>query len=187
MTLANYAGIRPRNAGCYRKGPEYIIRQTRRGPEIIYTAVPPERVQKEMERLLGFVNSDKEKNPMVRSAIASQWFVVIHPYADGNGRVSRAISDYILSGMPNLRTYSMSSIILANRKDYYEKLNAISSQDENLDLTDWIVWNMEMATKAQANAIEALKKTIRLRRSIFHCNFESLFIFLFCLQSEISF
>lgn len=162
MLFENYAGIKPRNTGRYRNGPEYVIKQTGKGPEIIYTAVPPERVHEEMQVLLDFVNSDKEKNPMVRSAIASQWFVVIHPYADGNGRISRAISDYILSGMSELKTYSMSSIILANRKDYYARLNAISTQYESLDLTDWIVWNMEIATKAQVNAIETLKKTIRL-------------------------
>ncbi len=162
MLFENYAGLKPRNTGKYRNGPEYIIKKTVKEPEIVYTAVPAERVHAEMQTLLDFVNSDKEKNPIVQSAIASQWFVVIHPYEDGNGRISRAISDYILAGMSEKKTYSMSSIILANRKDYYEKLNSISTQDESLDLTDWIVWNIEIAVRAQANAIETLKKTMRL-------------------------
>ena len=162
MLFVNYAGIKPRSAGSYRNGPEYIIKQTNRGPEVIYTAVPPDRVHKEMETFLAFVNSDKEKNPMIRSAIASQWFVVIHPYADGNGRISRAISDYILARGLEIKTSSMSSMILADRKEYYARLNAISTQDESLDLTDWIVWYMEIATNAQINAMETLKKTIRL-------------------------
>lgn len=164
----NQAGIRPKKSGSYRTGPEYIVKTTTRGPEVVYTAVPPERVEEEMEKLLDFINGENEKNMLIKSAIAAQWFVVIHPYADGNGRISRAISDYIScsSEESSLKTFSMSSIILSLRNEYYKRLNALSSQDKSLDLTDWIVWNINIATQAQDNAIEKLKRTVRVTKYI---------------------
>lgn len=160
----NSAGIKPKSAGSYREGPEYIVRQTSRGPDVVYTAVPPEKVAGEMERLLLFVNSENEDDLLVKGSIAALWFVIIHPYADGNGRMSRALSDYILSGNggSRMKTYSISSLILSERKDYYAAIGAVSNQSTSLDLTDWIIWNIDIARKANERAVETLKKTIRL-------------------------
>ena len=160
----NYTGRKPKTIGDYRKGPEYILKWSGKGPEVVYTAVPFERVREEMDKFLCFVRSENETNAVIKSAIAALWFVIIHPYEDGNGRISRAIADYLLSDNSGsaLRTYSISSFILANRKDYYTKINEISAQNESLDITSWILWNLEIMVKAQIDAVETLRKMMRL-------------------------
>ena len=148
----------------YRTGPEYVVRNRGLESDVIYTAVPPERVSEEMNVLLNYINTDDERNLMVKSAVSALNFVIIHPYKDGNGRISRALSDYILSMKDDTlsKTYSMSSIILSKRKEYYEEIKKISCQSESLDYTDWIVWNINIAKQAQIRAVEELKKVAHL-------------------------
>lgn len=115
-----------------------------------------------MQRLTGFING----KPLVKSAIAALWFLCIHPFEDGNGRMSRAISDYVLSkgyGETH-RVSSMSSLILKNRGEYYQLLQEISSQSEPLDLTNWLIWNIDIAIQAKQEAIKIYEKSVKLTR-----------------------
>ncbi len=167
MLFENAAGIKPKRIGGYRTTPEYIIRRQGREIEIVYTAVPQEKVPSEMERLLDFINDDASAslhNPIAMASIASLWFLAIHPYGDGNGRISRAISDHILSKSfkDTMKVFSLSAMILRNRKSYYELLERITGQKESIDITDWVLWNTEMATGAERNALASLRKTMRL-------------------------
>lgn len=167
MLFENAAGIKPKRIGGYRTTPEYIIRRQGREIEIVYTAVPQEKVPSEMERLLDFINDDASAslhNPIAMASIASLWFLEIHPYGDGNGRISRAISDHILSKSfkDTMKVFSLSAMILRNRKSYYELLERITGQKESIDITDWVLWNTEMATGAERNALSSLRKTMRL-------------------------
>ena len=100
----------------------------------------------------------------MKSAVAFLWFLCIHPFEDGNGRISRAIVDYLLSKGFNEthRVYSMSSLILKNRTEYYQLLQSISSQGESLDLTLWLVWNIEIAIQAKLEALNVYKKSVKL-------------------------
>lgn len=93
-----------------------------------------------MERFLAWFNSDVVVDPIVKAAIAHLWFVTIHPFEDGNGRISRAIADVQLSRADGSsgRFYSMSSQIRQERKQYYSILEHTQSGD--LDITAWLSW-----------------------------------------------
>ena len=167
MLFENAAGIKPKTIGGYRSTPEYIIKRHGREIEIVYAAVPQENVSSEMKKLLDFINDDANDgrhNPIAMVAIASLWFLAIHPYGDGNGRISRAISDHILakSFKDSMMVFSMSTMILKNRRTYYEQLERITGQKESIDITDWVLWNTEIALQAERHAVETLRKTMML-------------------------
>lgn len=97
----------------------------------------------EMERFLTWFNSDIAIDPMLKAAVAHLWFVTIHPFEDGNGRISRAIADMQLAradGGPQ-RFYSMSAQIRQERKHYYSVLE--KTQSDDLDITEWLTWFLE--------------------------------------------
>lgn len=166
LLFTSMAGIKPKTIGEYRQGPVYISKGNGKEAEIIYEGLPAKRIDGEIERLIGFINGENEKKPLIKSAIASFWFLCIHPFKDGNGRISRAISDYILSKGFNEthRVFSMSSLILKNRDDYYRLLYEISSQSESLDLTRWLLWNIDIAIQAKQEAIKVYEKSVKLTR-----------------------
>lgn len=164
LLFKNAAGIRPKRIGEFRNGPEYILRTSGKNSDLIYEAVPADCVRAEMDRLIVFINSDNDMNPLEKSATAALRLVAIHPYGDGNGRISRAISDYVLASVWNddARVLSMSSLILKHRNDYYSELNAVTAQSDSLDLTRWIIWNIDLAVMAENDAVKSLKKSLRL-------------------------
>lgn len=166
LLFSSMAKIKPKHIGAYRLFPVYISKGHGRDPEIIYEGLPAQRIGAEMEKLIGFINGDNEKKSLVKSAIASLWFLCIHPFEDGNGRISRAIADYVLSKGFNetLRVFSISSVILKNRSDYYHLLQEISSQSESLDLTRWLLWNIDIAIQAKKDAIKIYEKCVQLTR-----------------------
>jgi Fic family protein len=125
-------------------------------------------VEKEMNQFLDWFNdhseiihpnrinlNDGQTNSIdlvIKAAIAHLWFVTIHPFEDGNGRITRALTDLLLaqSDKSNQRFYSMSAQIRIERKHYYELLE--KTQKGNLDITEWIVWFLNCL-------IDALKST----------------------------
>ncbi len=166
LLFSSMAGIKPRHIGEYRQGPVYISKGNGKKEELVYEGLPFNRIPREMERLIAFINEENEKKPLIKSAIASLWFLCIHPFEDGNGRISRAIADYVLSkGFHEThRVYSMSSLILKNRDDYYRLLREFSSQAESLDCTKWLLWNIEIAIKAKQEALNVYKRSVKLTR-----------------------
>jgi Fic family protein len=160
LLFSSMAGIKPNCIGEYRKGPVYISKGNSRDSEIIYEGNPTDRIVIEMERLIRFINAENEKSPLVKSAIASLWFLCIHPFEDGNGRISRAISDYVLSKGFNetYRVYSISSLILKKRTDYYHLLNEFSSQSESLDVTQLLLWNIDITIQAKKKLSKSSKR-----------------------------
>ncbi|MCM1336676.1 MAG: Fic family protein [Candidatus Amulumruptor caecigallinarius] len=105
-----------------------------------YRAPSPERVEAEMIRFIDWVNGNDEPSLIVKSAIAHLWFVSIHPFDDGNGRMARALSDMILAGLSDtsLRYYSLSHQILKDKKRYYDQLERTQRGDG--DVTEWLEW-----------------------------------------------
>ena len=97
-------------------------------------------VAREMHAFLDWINSESDTDPVLRAALAHLWFVTIHPFDDGNGRMARAIADMLLarSEKSSQRFYSMSSQIRTERKDYYDILE--QTQRGSLDVTPWIEW-----------------------------------------------
>lgn len=111
------------------------------GKEKVHFQAPDSRlVEKEMNQFLNWFNNDLKIDLVIKAAIAHLWFVTIHPFEDGNGRISRALTDMLLalSDNSNQRFYSMSAQIRIERKQYYEILE--KTQKGNLDITEWIKW-----------------------------------------------
>lgn len=113
--------------------------------EEIYEAVNAESIQSEMEKLLKYINEDNGENSFLKAAVAFLWFVLIHPFEDGNGRISRAVADYIINrdysfSMPLL---SVSTGILRDRATYYEKIQSVS-ESNSMDISGWIIWFLDM-------------------------------------------
>jgi len=131
-------------------------------PKVHYVAPAANRLDAEMERFLGWFESNKQRDPLLKTAIAHLWFVTIHPFEDGNGRIARAIAEMCLARSDGSvqRFYSMSSQILEERKSYYEILE--KTQSGSLDITEWLKWFLECLDRAieQSNRItsSALEK-----------------------------
>ncbi len=111
------------------------------GKEIVHFEAPAaSRLAAEMTRFLEWFNASPELDPIIKAGIAHFWFVTIHPFEDGNGRIARAIADMMLARADTNkeRFYSMSSQIEAERRAYYEQLEA--QQRNGLNITPWLRW-----------------------------------------------
>jgi len=117
-------------------------------PKVHYVAPAANRLEAEMERFLGWFESSEQPDPLLKTAIAHLWFVTIHPFDDGNGRIARAIAEMCLARSDGSaqRFYSMSSQILEERKSYYEILER--TQSGSLDITEWLKWFLECLDRA---------------------------------------
>jgi len=111
------------------------------GREKIHFQAPDAKlIEMEMNRFLKWFNEENKIDLVIKAAIAHLWFVTIHPFQDGNGRITRALTDMLLaqSDKSTQRFYSMSAQIRIERKEYYEILE--KTQKGSLDITDWIKW-----------------------------------------------
>lgn len=132
----------------YRTGEMQVVSGAMGKERIYYQAPPAECVPREMKRLIDWVNSNNDVDAVLKAAIAHLWFVTIHPFDDGNGRIARAIADMLLARADNtpLRFYSMSNIICQRRKSYYEVLE--HAQHGDGDITEWLMWFLDSLTSA---------------------------------------
>ena len=122
------------------------------------------RLDEEMRRFLEWFNGDATTEPVLKAALAHLWFVTIHPFDDGNGRIARAIADMALArseGSPQ-RFYSMSAQIREERGDYYRILE--QTQRGTMDITPWMEWFLACLTRAIEGAQTALSGVIAKAR-----------------------
>ena len=141
-----YSGFVKINVADFRGEETMEIVSGMAGKEKTYYEAPPREIlEKEMEYFLAWFN--KTETTLLKAAIAHLWFVIIHPFDDGNGRITRAITDLILSKIENStvsKLYSMSSAINSDRKGYYHALESttgyVSKSDNHLDVTFWCEW-----------------------------------------------
>lgn len=141
-----YSGMYKIAVGRYRKTEMQVVSGAMGHERVHYVAPSPERVEGEMKSFLEWLNSDEAKgmNPVVCAAKAHWWFIMIHPFEDGNGRIARAISDMVLSRAFFVsdelsgRPYSLSAQILLEKKQYYDILERDGFGEG--DLTGWILW-----------------------------------------------
>lgn len=118
--------------------------------KIHYEAPPGERVRKEMKQFLSWWELEsKQTDGLLRAGLAHFYFVTIHPFEDGNGRIARALTDMALAQDEKLgvRYYSLSSQIMEEREDYYRVLEK-SSKTDGVDVTDWLVWFLKCYQRA---------------------------------------
>src|SRR6266852_319777 len=146
------------------QGPMQVVSGPVGRHKVHYEAPAADRVENEMGRLLAWFDGNEQEDPLLKAAIAHLWFVTIHPFEDGNGRIGRAIAEMCLARSDGSaqRFYSMSSQILEERKEYYEVLE--KTQAGSLDITKWITWFLGCLDRAieQSNQItsSALEKEL---------------------------
>ena len=130
----------PVEVGCYRTREEHIVSGIFGRERIHYIAPAPQLVENEMEKFIQWFNQPPSTSSIVQSGIAHLWFVSIHPFEDGNGRLARILSDILLakSDKNEFRFYNISAEINRNKKQYYNILE--QTQHGNGDITAWLTW-----------------------------------------------
>lgn len=156
-----HSGMHKIEVGRYRSGEMQIVSGAMGKEKVHYQAIPANRVKDEMDKFLKWFNANSPIDPVLKSAIAHFWFIIIHPFDDGNGRIARAISDLMLARADGSteRFYSMSSQILIERKMYYKILQEV--QHSNGDITDWLVWFLHCLKKSLLTTETTLQKILR--------------------------
>lgn len=129
--------------GDWRKdstGPMQVVSGALGKEKVHFQAPDSILIEKEINQFLYWFNNNIKIDLVIKAAIAHLWFVTIHPFEDGNGRITRAITDMLLaqSDKSNQRFYSISAQIRLERKGYYELLE--KTQKGNLDITEWLKW-----------------------------------------------
>ena len=156
-----HSGIHKIEVGRYRSGEMQIVSGAMGKEKIHYEAVPAAIVKEEMDKFLKWFNDNHKIDPVLKAAIAHFWFIIIHPFDDGNGRIARAISDLMLARADGTseRYYSMSSQILVERKQYYEILQKV--QHSSGDITDWLNWFLSCLKNSLLATENTLHKILR--------------------------
>lgn len=142
-------------------GPMQVISGAMGKEKVHYQAPPANIIDKEMADFLKWFNNIKDLDLVLKASIAHLWFVTLHPFEDGNGRIARTITDMLLACSDALsqRFYSMSSQIQKERKEYYDILE--KTQKGNLDITEWVNWFLNTLLKAIINSEETLALVIK--------------------------
>ena len=167
------SGMQRITVGAYRleeAGAMQVVSGPAGREEVHFEAPCANILKKEMDALLKWLNQETEQDPVIRAAIAHLWFVTIHPFEDGNGRIARAIADMALARADGTaeRFYSMSVQIEAERKDYYEQLEM--QQKSDVDITDWLMWFLQCLERAINGAEEILATVLHKSKLWEHLN-----------------
>lgn len=156
-------GMRRITVGGWRtekSGPMQVVSGPIGREKVHYEAPEADRLKKEMACFLKWCNAAPTVDPVIQSALAHFWFVTIHPFEDGNGRIARAIADLMLarSEKTGQRFYSMSAQIQRERKAYYDVLERC--QKGTLDITEWIEWFLNCLQHAIAASEQTLEAVL---------------------------
>ena len=161
------SGMRQITVGAWRPpkaGPMQVVSGSLGREKVHFEAPEAKRVPDEMDAFLAWFNAELETDPVIKAALAHFWFITIHPFEDGNGRIARAIADMALArsdGTPE-RFYSMSAQIEAERRDYYTVLER--SQKGGLDVTSWLTWFVGCLGRSLDRAQGTLSAVLRKAR-----------------------
>jgi Fic family protein len=141
-------------------GPMQVVSGALGKEKIHFQAPAANRLEREMNLFIEWINNDNIEEPIIKASIAHLWYVTLHPFEDGNGRIARAITDMLLTrsdGIPQ-RFYSMSAQIRTQRKEYYEILE--KTQKGSIDITSWLEWFLRCLLNALNSSDVVLKKVI---------------------------
>lgn len=132
-------------------------------PTVHFEAPPREGLEDQLEQFLQWFEASQHQtalDPMLRAGIAHFWFVTLHPFDDGNGRLTRTITDLALAQgeAQAIRFYAMSASILDDRSGYYRVLE--SSQKASLDITDWLMWFLQTLLRSLQQAITRIESVL---------------------------
>jgi Fic family protein len=142
-------------------GPMQVVSGPLGKEKVHFQAPDSKKIKREIQKFLAWFNSNSSLDPAIQAGIAHLWFVTIHPFEDGNGRITRAITDMILSRSEtsSQRFYSMSSQIRLERKRYYEMLE--KTQKGNLNITPWMEWFLECLERALISSDQIVNKVLQ--------------------------
>jgi Fic family protein len=158
-----YSMSRPVTAGRYRddaSGPMQVVSGAFGHERVHYQAPPAEVLEREMGHFLDWFNEKDHLNYTLKALVAHLWFVTLHPFEDGNGRLARVITDLLLAKADGMakRFYSLSVYIEKNKKRYYTILE--EAQRASLDITAYLVWFLGCL-------LEAIEGSERTHRAVF--------------------
>jgi Fic family protein len=160
---SGYSGMTKIRVGHYRGEEEMQIVSGPCGRETVHYIAPPKKIlSKEMDQFLCWVNSNNEPEPLIKAGITHLWFIMIHPFDDGNGRIGRAVTDYQLAGNypAVMQLASFSKHISMDRKGYYRILETAGK--DGLDITGWLQWFLQ-TLKAAINESEWVIERVVLK------------------------
>ena len=162
-----YSGLVRINVGGWRDdstGPMQVVSGPLGRQRMHFEAPPADRLQSETDRFINWANSASNEPPLIKAGLAHLWFVTLHPFDDGNGRIARAVGDLFLAradGSPQ-RFYSLSAQIQRERKAYYDILER--TQKQSLDVTEWLAWFLETLHRAVDQAQHTLDAVLAKTR-----------------------
>jgi Fic family protein len=141
--------------------PMQVVSGTMGKEKVHYEAPDADRLSTEMNQFINWFNEDSSMDAVIKAAIAHLWFVTVHPFDDGNGRIARAIADMQLARADgsSQRFYSMSAQIRKERKEYYDILE--TTQKSSLDISKWLAWFLQCFDRAIAATDETLAAVLK--------------------------
>jgi len=147
-----------------KEGPMQVISGPMGKTKVHYEAPEASRLKQEMKTFLEWFNQEDQNDPVIKAGLAHFWFVTIHPFDDGNGRIALAIADMALAHSENSsqRFYSMSAQICLERKAYYDILE--ETQKGDLDITNWLEWFLSCLGRAFEGAETILSAVLKKTR-----------------------
>lgn len=159
-----YSGMYKINVGDYRDdstGPMQVVSGSIGKEKVHYEAPLANSLDSEMSDLIDYINQNHDADFLIKAGIVHLWFVILHPFDDGNGRIARALADMMLAKSDNLnfRFYSMSAQIRKERKSYYDILE--KTQKGSLDITNWLLWFLENLLISIKNSEEVLGTVLK--------------------------
>ena len=133
-------------------------------PTVHFEAPPRDALEQRLDEFIQWFNTSRNNtllDPLIRAGITHLWFVTLHPFDDGNGRITRTLTDLALAQMDqqSIRLYAMSPVILNKRKSYYEILEATQKSDS--DITDWLLWFLQALNESLEQTLKRIERTLR--------------------------
>jgi len=162
-----YSGLSRLNVAAWRddaSGPMQVVSGPIGRQRVHFEAPPADRLEAETSRFFDWINGPANEPLLIRAGLGHLWFVTLHPFDDGNGRIARAIGDLLLAradGAPQ-RFYSLSAQIQRERKIYYEILER--TQKQSMDVTEWLLWFLGALHRAVDHAHTALDTVLSKAR-----------------------
>ncbi|MGZ8967549.1 MAG: Fic family protein, partial [Gallionella sp.] len=158
-----YSGLSKIRTAAWRddaEGAMQVVSGSIGRPKVHYQAPPAHRLRAEMRAFLTWFNGEQMLDPVIKAGLAHLWFVTIHPFDDGNGRIARAIGDMGLarSEATAQRFYSLSAQIQRERRDYYDLLE--KTQRGEMDVTAWLAWFLACLGRAIKEADSLLEQVL---------------------------
>lgn len=141
-------------------GPMQVVSGPLGRERVHFEAPASGRLADEMVQFIDWFNGEQSLDPILKAAVAHLWFVTIHPFDDGNGRIARALTDMLLARAERsrFRYYSMSAQIRLERNAYYSLLER--TQRGSLDITGWLIWFLDCLRRAQQQTEQQLTRVL---------------------------